>query len=308
MPQRKRPARIARHCEWINQPDAFKHFASYAGPTQSQQHIRPLHWYAACRLVLEGGFRPEEVTPRPPFTIAPKGGEDILVYDPSIANNKEATVLGGLKTKDVDVVVTKSGLGPVLAISCKGMIGALRNLTNRMEETIGECTNLHITYPALVFGYLFVIRANRQTALAVAQSSPESASPARQLQSNDIAIREGGEPARAILRFHAALKELTSRQGIRNDVSRYEAVALGMVETAASGAGDLLASFPAADSPLRWEQFFKALYLRYDERYVFGAPDLAKITRRLEWSPQSPALKDETRPELLGYEPRLDIA
>ena len=41
------------------------------------------------------------------------------------------------------------------------MTGAFRNLTNRMEETIGECTNLHITYPALVFGYLFLIRANR---------------------------------------------------------------------------------------------------------------------------------------------------
>ena len=43
----------------------------------------------------------------------------------------------------------------------QSMNGAFRNLTNRMEETIGECTNLHITYPALVFGYLFIIRANR---------------------------------------------------------------------------------------------------------------------------------------------------
>ena len=34
-------------------------------------------------------------------------------------------------------------------------------MTNRMEETIGECTNLHITYPALVLGYLVLLRANR---------------------------------------------------------------------------------------------------------------------------------------------------
>ena len=60
-------------------------------------------------------------------------------------------------------MINKDGLGPVLAVSCKGMTGAFRNLTNRMEETIGECTNLHITYPALVFGYLFVIRANKRT-------------------------------------------------------------------------------------------------------------------------------------------------
>ena len=53
------------------------------------------------------------------------------------------------------------GIGPVLAISCKGMTGAFRNLTHRLEETIGECTNIHIGYPMLVFGYLFIARANR---------------------------------------------------------------------------------------------------------------------------------------------------
>lgn len=41
-------------------------------------------------------------------------------------------MLGGLKT-NVDVVVNKPGLDPVLAVSCKGMTGAFRNLTNRME-------------------------------------------------------------------------------------------------------------------------------------------------------------------------------
>jgi hypothetical protein len=101
----------------------------------------------------------------------------------------------------VDVVVAKEGLGPVLAVSCKGMTGAFRNLTNRMEETIGECTNLHITYPALVFGYLFVIRANKQTEEAVAGAAPEGAPPARQLAANDIAIQRGGDPVRALFAF-----------------------------------------------------------------------------------------------------------
>jgi hypothetical protein len=35
--------------------------------TQSQTHIKPLHRHIAMRLVCEGGFLPEEVTPRPPL-------------------------------------------------------------------------------------------------------------------------------------------------------------------------------------------------------------------------------------------------
>jgi hypothetical protein len=48
------------------------------------------------------------------------------------------------------------------------------------------------------------------------------------------------------------------------------------------------------DSPLRIERFFEALYLRYDERYVYSAPDLKAVTRRREWSPDSP-LFDKAR-------------
>jgi hypothetical protein len=48
------------------------------------------------------------------------------------------------------------------------------------------------------------------------------------------------------------------------------------------------------DSPLRIERFFEALYLRYDERYVYSAPDLKTVTRRHEWSPDSP-LFDKAR-------------
>ena len=282
-----------RTCQWTNERSALKHFASYTGPTQSQQHIKPLHWYVASRLVLEGGFRPEEITPRPPFEARRRAGAWHLTYNPDVAEGGEATVLGGLKTKNVDVVVNKPGLGPVLAVSCKGMTGAFRNLTNRMEETIGECTNLHITYPAMVFGYLFVIRANRQIEEAAAVAGEaEQASPARQLQANDIAMAVGGEPVESIIRFHSALRELTGRRGIRNDVSRYEAVSLAMVEMADADVGALLPGFPAADSPLRIEQFFKTLYLRYDERFVYAAPDIKSVTQRLEWASASQALQE----------------
>ena len=294
-----------RVCQWINQADALRHFATYTGPTQSQQHIKPVHWYVACRLVLEGGFHPDDIKPRPPFTVMRRKNEYLLAYDPAVGKGGEATVLGGLKTKNVDVVVNKDGVGPVLAVSCKGMTGAFRNLTNRMEETIGECTNLHITYPALVFGYLFVIRANRLIEAAAALAAPEAAPPTRQLAGNDIAMQIGGGPVESIIRFHSALRELTGRRGIRNDVSRYEAVSLAMVEMADAELGAILPGFPAADSPLRIEQFFGTLYLRYDERYVYSAPDLKTRTQRLEWSPNSPVFNAGENALSLDYEARI---
>jgi hypothetical protein len=157
-------------CKWINQYNALQTFATYTGATQSQQHIKPLHHYVACRLVLEGGFLPDDITPHPPFR-AMRREEWELSYDPAAATGSERTLLGGLKTKDVDVVIIKNGLGPVMAVSCKGAIGAFRNLTNRMEEAVGDCTNLHITYPAMVTGFLFVLRAHRYDAFIAASAT-----------------------------------------------------------------------------------------------------------------------------------------
>ena len=135
--------------------------------------------------MLEGGFHPDELKPRPPFTVTRRRGQHLICFDPATATGGEATVLGGLKTKNVDVVVNKDGLGPVLAVSCKGMTGAFRNLTNRMEETIGECTNLHITYPALVSGYLFVIRANQVADPTVPGNASHGERPRPQFVAND---------------------------------------------------------------------------------------------------------------------------
>jgi hypothetical protein len=300
------PPRTDNACQWIDQTSALRTFATYAGQTQSQAHIRPLHWYVACRLVVEGGFRPEEITPRPPFRTQRRQGWQ-LIHDPDVAEGGEATILGGLKTKNVDVVVTKNGLGPVVAVSCKGAIGALRNLTNRMEEAVGDCTNLHITYPAMVTGYLFVMRAHRQDAMTAARATEPSASPAtgtRSIAQNDIAIQMSGEPVEAVVRFHNAIRELTGRRGIRNDVSRYEAAALALVDPAAAEPGQALTSYPTADSPLRLERFFQTLYLRYDERYVYSAPDLKSVTRRNEWLADSPPFVSPPPGLALDYEPR----
>ena len=300
----RRTTSVARECRWVNRAEAFEHFAVHDGPTQSQQHIKPLHWYVTCRLVLEGGFHPDELKPRPPFTVTGRRGARLIHFDPAAATGGEATILGGLKTKNVDVVVNKDGIGPILAVSCKGMTGAFRNLTNRMEETIGECTNLHITYPALVFGYLFVIRANQAAEPTASGELLHQERPLRQTAPNDIAIAGDGRPVETIVRFHSALGALTGRCGIREDASRYEAVALAMIDMRDGGIGRLLPDFPPPGSPVRIERFFETLYLRYDERYVYSAPDLKSKTRRLEWSPESPAFESDIH-STLDYEIRL---
>jgi hypothetical protein len=303
------PPRHDNVCKWIDQQTVLKIFATYDETTTSQRHIKPLHYYVACRLVIEGGFMPEDITPRSPFLVQKRRGEWLLSYDPSLAGGGERTLLGGLKTKNVDVVVVKDGLGPVIAVSCKGAIGAFRNLTNRMEEAVGDCTNLHITYPAMVTGYLFVMRAYCQDALIAAVStSPAPPSAGRAIAQNDIAIQKSGDPVETIVRFHNALRELAGRDGVRNAISRYEAVSLALVDPTID-AGQVLDSYPKADSPLRLERFFETLYLRYDERYVYSAPDLKNVTRRREWSVASPLFDPSLVASLpvksLGFEARI---
>lgn len=56
-------------CEWTSLKEALLGFVRGEFSTTSQRHIRPLHWYMACRLCLEGGFDPGEITPRPPFRV-----------------------------------------------------------------------------------------------------------------------------------------------------------------------------------------------------------------------------------------------
>ena len=145
----------------VSLKSALKEFVE-ATATQNQLHIRPLHQHIVQRLVIEGGYLPEEISPRPPLRveIVTSGGgkRKRLYFDESAARPGEQTVLGGLKTKDVDVVVSKQHVGPCLAVSVKGTFNAFRNLTNRMEEAAGDCTNLHISYPALVYGFLHVMR------------------------------------------------------------------------------------------------------------------------------------------------------
>ena len=169
------------------------------------------------------------------------------------------------------------------------MTGAVRNLTNRLEETIGECTNIHIAYPTLVFGYFFLIRANRD---------------GEQVARTDVVIDSRGIPVEGVVRFHQALSAMTGRLGVRDDASRYEAISMALVEVSPTNAGKLTLDFPPDDSAVHFDRFFRTMYRRYDERYVVSAPLLAERTRRLEWSPDSPAF-DAPPFRLLDYDIRI---
>lgn len=280
----------ANRCRWLTLAVALKGFAMPSGRTQSQAHIRPLHWYVACRLVVEGGFLPEEVTPRPPFEVQKQSLRDkrlVLTHKPNTGGAGELTILGGLKTKDVDVVVTKPQIGPCIAVSVKGTLNAFRNLTNRMEEAIGDCANLHISYPNLVYGFLHVLRANREGPRAAADAAFLQADREGKVVANDISLRPDGRPTDSIVRYHDVLLGLAGRDGIRADITRYESLAVALVSPDALS---ILDAWPADDSPLRIEKFFERLYREYDQRYVFVAPKLERRTARAIWHPDSPAL------------------
>ena len=292
-------------CERLSLRSALARFVNFGGATQSSasHQAAPL----VRRLPARGRrwIRTRRNRAETAVSRAPEAGRPSLLHEPSLGGGGERTVYGGLKTKNVDVVVTKEGIGPVLAVSCKGAIGAFRNLTNRMEEAVGDCTNLHIAYPPLVCGYLFVMRANRAEEVGRAPAPAESGPnpPSRPLAENDVAIDADGRPVEAVRRFHAALRELVGRRGIRNDASRYEAISLALASTQPERSGDIFDDFPEPGSALRFERFFDALYRQYDERFVYAAPDLGKVTARREWNLDSPAF-DAMRMADLCYDPR----
>jgi hypothetical protein len=267
--------------------------------TQSQSHIKPLHRYIALRLVLEGGFLPDEVTPHPPLRYRRVAGGSLLEFDPAAETSAEKTVIGGLRTKGIDVVVTKPDLGPVLAVSVKGTGGAFRNLTNRMEEAIGDCTNIHIMYPGLVYGLLSLIRANRSTTPGIS--------------GNDTCLLCEKEPPTVVMsvrRYHSVLANLTGRKFVRNDHSRYEAVGLLLVEAQGDLTGAIHDGFPPTDDLLAFRSFFRTLYECYDLRYPYVAANMA-AARRAAWAERSPALDvlqtglGDEHPSVLGYVPRV---
>ena len=291
-------------CEWVTLEDALRTFVLAADGTQSSSHILPMHWHVACRLVVEGGFHPDWIKPRPPFVVKRKGGRSFLHYDASSARAGEATVLGGLKTKNIDVVVALPGIGPCLAVSMKGSLNAFRKLTNRLEEAIGDCTNIHLGYPALVYGFLILICANRDGTIPTSllhRLEPDADT--GRVKTADVAIRSTGEVSEFIGAFHEAMVRLAGRRDLRDDVSRYEAIGILLASPEDSMLGKVVREYPPPESLLHADRFFDDLYRSYDLRYVYAAKLLQSRTRQLVWDRDSPAVWDD--PRLAGMTPRI---
>ena len=268
-----------------------------ATSTESGDHIRPLHRYLAMRLVLEGGFRPEELSPTPPLRSENREGAWYLSFDSSAETTKEQIVLGALKSKRIDIVAAKDGIGPVLAISVKGTSKAFRNLVNRTEEAVGDCANIHIMYPGLVYGFVHFLRA--------------SDSSDRKLKPNDILLKSEGDVIGAAKDYARILDGLSGRKLVRNDYSRYEAVALALLAVNQSrGQSPLMASFPDSTSSLSLVSFFSSLYRVYDIRYSYTYTDPGvKHLSRATWHLDSPAItmlgEDKTLTSMLDYHLRV---
>jgi len=227
-----------------------------ATSTQSQAHIRPVHSHLSHRLVLEGGFPPQWVHPQPPYRAAHRTNlEHQLERTTGRPDASELRILGGIKAKNIDVTVVHPSIGPVLGISAKSTGNAFRNLTNRMEEALGDCANVHMMYPGFVFGFLHFIRFASTCDTARADATFDAAE----------------KPLPHLLRYHDVLVSLSGRATITDPAMRYESVGLVVYECK-DRKTHVYPHYPSPDSPVHYARFFERLYQLYDLRFSYPLP------------------------------------
>ena len=269
--------------------DALARFAS-PDPGQSSEHLRSLRWYVACRLVIEGGFDPDWIRPRPPITVEKTEHGSFLHHDPNAAKPGRRPILGGLKAGKPDVTVTIPTIGPVLALSLKGTRHAFGDLTDTLEETAGACTNLHMVYPALVYGFWHVLRANEAD-----DPAPMAHFRLRdgRYDGRDLALLSDGELAAPVQRYGHALKRLSERGDLRDAPSRYEACGLTLANCRGGPEEcGVNAGYPVPGSEFDYNRMFQRLYAIYDRRVVDSTRALRGATARKVWHRESPLLAD----------------
>lgn len=264
---------------------------------QSADLVDSLRWYVASRLVIEGGFDPDWIRPRPPITVDRNRHGSFLSPDPDAAKPGRRTLLGALKAAKPDVTVTIPTIGPVLALSLEGTEdvgiarGGVPEITGELERIAGACVNLHMVYPALVYGFWHVLGA-RQIQDLVPSALPDSnAGPG---DHGDYSLRNGARAAE-LRRYHDALVRLSEREDIRDAPSRYEACALTLVEHGAGQQDGIPNSdYPPLGSLLDYNRMFRRLYAVYDHRFVNSTTALRRTTERRVWHRDSPLLADAT--------------
>jgi len=238
----------------IELADAAQNLFDPRVATQAQQHVTPFHEYVALRLTLEGGFLPEEITPSTELISNKKTNRKArLGSEDNRERGGEATVLGKYRTKAIDAVVTDEEAGPVLGVSVKTTGKAFRNLTNRVEELVGDAANVHGWSPGLVYGFLHIIKKVRLSEVG---------------DINDASFTDNGQPLDHTRRHHDVLKNLNGRDEISEPTDIYESTCLLVLEETDDGIV-IDPDYPPPDSPIRFENFFDQLYAVYDHRYCY---------------------------------------
>ena len=264
---------------------------------QSADLVDSLRWYVASRLVIEGGFDPDWIRPRPPITVDRNRHGSFLSHDPDAAKPGRRTLLGALKAARLDVSVTIPAIGPVLALSLEGMEdvgiarGGVPEITSELERIAGACVNLHMVYPALVYGFWHVLGKGQFHVLIPAALSDSDAGPG---DHGDHSLRNGAHAA-TIRRYHDALVRLSERDDIQDAPSRYEACALTLVKHGAGRhEGVPNPAYPLPGSLLDYNRMFGRLYAVYDHRFVNSTTALRQTTARKVWHRDSPLFADAT--------------
>ena len=264
-------------------------------PTQPGGLVNSLRWYVASRLVIEGGFDPDWIRPRPPITVDRHRHGLLLAHDPDAAKPERLTLPGALKAAEPDVTVTIPTIGPVLALSLEGTEsgavtrGQVSELTGGLERIAGACVNLHMVYPALVYGCWHVIAAAGTQDLVPSALPDPDAGPGHH---GDHSLRNGARAAE-LRRYHDALVRLSEREDIRDAPSRYEACALTLVEHGAGQQDGIPNSdYPPLGSLLDYDRMFRRLYAVYDHRFVNSTTALRRTTERRVWHRDSPLLAE----------------
>lgn len=219
-----------------------------------------------------------------------------LSYDLDAARPDRQTLLGGLKDAKPEVAVTIPTIGPVLALSLAGResvetgSGGVPELTGRLERTAGACVNVHMMYPALVYGFWQVLGVSRcQDLTPVTAPVPVDGAS----DHGDQALQRNGEPVAELQRYYDGLGRLSQRDDIRDAPSRYEACALTLVErTGGSRHALVYPNYPPSGSLLCYNRMFERLYALYDQRFVDSTMALKQVTQRRFWHRESPLLAD----------------
>lgn len=269
-------------------------------PAQPGQLVSSLRQYVANRLVIEGGFDPDWIWPRPPITVDRARDGLLLSHDPDAANADRLILPGGLKAAKPDVTVTIPTIGPVLALSLEGTESVavtpdrVPELTGGLERIAGACVNLHMSYPALVYGFWHVLGASRVRDLVPAAVPELVGDPGYH---GDCARTRTGERAAELRRYHDALARLSERGDTRDDPSRYEACALTLVEHRAGlQQGSPNPDHSPSGSLLHYNRMFQRLYAIYDRRFVNSTLSLRLTTERKVWHRDSPLLAEAAIP------------